>query len=61
LAEVHRTQISELLRARQVPRLPTLIRLAGALEIEPSELLEGIHFEPAEQHGKYKITYSKKS
>lgn len=55
LAELHRTQISELLRGRQIPRLDSVVRLSGALEIDPAELLEGIRFEPAAQQGKYRI------
>ena len=45
---------------RQLPRLDSLIRLSGALGVEPAELLKGIHFEPADQHGKYRIARSKK-
>jgi transcriptional regulator with XRE-family HTH domain len=60
LAEMHRTQVSELLRGRQVPRLDSVIRLSGALGVEPGELLDGIRFEPAAQTGQYKITPAKK-
>lgn len=55
LAEIHRTQIGELLRAKQLPRLDTLIKLAGALNVSPCDLLEGIAWEPAAQTGKFKI------
>lgn len=61
LAELHRTQISELLRGRQVPRLDSVVRLSGALGVEPAELLEGIRFEPAAQQGEYRIAQSKTS
>jgi transcriptional regulator with XRE-family HTH domain len=60
LAELHRTQVSELLRGRQLPRLDSVVRLSGALGVEPAELLEGIRFEPAAQHGQYQITPAKK-
>jgi transcriptional regulator with XRE-family HTH domain len=60
LAELHRTQISELLRGRQVPRLDSVVRLSGALGVEPAELLEGVRFEPAAQQGEYRIAQSKK-
>jgi transcriptional regulator with XRE-family HTH domain len=60
LAELHRTQVSELLRGRQLPRLDSLIRLSGALGVEPAELLKGIRFEPADQPGKYRISRAKK-
>jgi transcriptional regulator with XRE-family HTH domain len=60
-AEIHRTQVSELLRGNQLPRVDTLIKLAGALEIEPVALLEGIKFNPtSSQPGQFKITPSKK-
>jgi transcriptional regulator with XRE-family HTH domain len=60
-AEIHRTQVSELLRGNQLPRLDTLVKLAGALEIEPADLLEGISFNPAaSQSGQFKITPPKK-
>lgn len=60
LAELHRTQISELLRGRQLPRLDSVIRLSGALGVEPADLLEGIRFEPAAQQGQYRIAPSRK-
>ncbi|HVD37692.1 MAG TPA: helix-turn-helix transcriptional regulator [Solirubrobacterales bacterium] len=56
-ASIHRTQVSELLHGKQVPRVDTLVKLAGALEIEPVDLLEGIRFEPAvSEPGEFKIT-----
>jgi transcriptional regulator with XRE-family HTH domain len=61
LSELHRTQISELLRGRQLPRLDSVVRLSGALGVDPAELLKGIRFEPADQHGKYRISPAKKS
>ena len=61
LAELHRTQVSELLRGRQLPRLDSVVRLSGALGVEPAELLEGIHFEPAGSKGQYKVAPAKKS
>ena len=45
-AGLHRTEISFLERALRVPRLDTLVRLAGALEADPSELLAGMAREP---------------
>lgn len=45
-AVLHRTEISLLERARRVPRIDTLLRLAGALEAEPGELLTGIAWMP---------------
>jgi len=45
-ASLHRTEVSQLERGLRVPRIDTLIKLAGALEIEPSELLDGLAWEP---------------
>jgi transcriptional regulator with XRE-family HTH domain len=45
-AELHRTQIGLLERGARVPRIDTLIKLAAALSIPPSDLLEGIAWHP---------------
>ena len=45
-AVLHRTEISLLERARRVPRIDTVLRIAGALEAEPGELLTGIRWMP---------------
>lgn len=59
-AEIHRTQVGDLLRGNQMPRVDTLIKLAGALGIEPKDLLEGMSWEPAGQEGTFKIEPPKK-
>ncbi len=41
-ASLHRTEISLLERGTRVPRIDTLIKLAGALEVSPCDLLDGI-------------------
>ena len=41
-ADLHRTEISLLERGAREPRLSTIVRLARALEITPTELLDGI-------------------
>ena len=41
-ADVHRTEISQLERGLRVPRIDTLLKLAGALEVEPAALLDGM-------------------
>jgi transcriptional regulator with XRE-family HTH domain len=41
-AEIHRTQVGDLLRSKQAPRLETIVRLAGALGTSPASLIEGI-------------------
>jgi transcriptional regulator with XRE-family HTH domain len=47
LASLHRTEIGMLEHGTRLARVDTLMKLAGALSIEPSELLEGIHWVPA--------------
>jgi transcriptional regulator with XRE-family HTH domain len=58
-AEIHRTQVSELLKGGN-PTLATVVRLAGALGVSPADLIEGIAWEPAEQTGRYKLTPPKR-
>ncbi len=41
-AGLHRTEISLLERGLRLPRLDTIVRLAGAVEAEPCELLTGM-------------------
>jgi transcriptional regulator with XRE-family HTH domain len=47
-ASLHRTEISLLERGERLPRVDTLVKVAGALEISPCDLLEGIAWEPGE-------------
>jgi transcriptional regulator with XRE-family HTH domain len=47
-ASVHRTEISQLERGLRIARIDTLVKLAASLEADPSELLEGIAWEPGE-------------
>ena len=42
----HRTAISMWERADRLPRLDSIIKLAGALGVTPAELLDGIVWEP---------------
>ncbi len=46
LSSLHRTEISLLERGTRIPRIDTLVKLAGALSIAPSELLDGIDWTP---------------
>lgn len=51
-ASLHRTEVSQLERGLRVPRIDTVAKLAGALEVDPGELFEGIAWEPGQvQHG----------
>lgn len=43
-AGLHRTEISLLERGLRLPRLDTIVRLAGAVEAEPCELLRGMAY-----------------
>lgn len=46
LSSVHRTAISELELGRNVPGLDTVIKLAGALGLEPCELMADVRWTP---------------
>lgn len=46
-AELHRTEISELERGLRVPRMDTLLKLGGAIGVEPDALMRGIRWTPA--------------
>ena len=46
LASMHRTEIGLLEGGKRTPRIDTLIRLAGSLEVRPEALLEGIQWVP---------------
>ena len=60
-SEIHRSQVSEILGARADARLTTILRLAGALKVDPSELIEGLAFEPADRIGEFKVKPAKES
>jgi transcriptional regulator with XRE-family HTH domain len=59
-AEIHRSQIHQLEHALQIPKIDTLVKLAGALGISAGDLLDGLEFEPAISSGKFKITPAKR-
>jgi transcriptional regulator with XRE-family HTH domain len=46
LASLHRTEIGKIEEGTRLPRVDTLVKLAGALSISPGELLEGIRWTP---------------
>ncbi|MFZ0436175.1 MAG: helix-turn-helix transcriptional regulator [Chthoniobacterales bacterium] len=48
LSGIHRTEASLLERGKREPRLGTLVKLAGALEVTVEELAEGIEWWPTE-------------
>jgi transcriptional regulator with XRE-family HTH domain len=41
-ASLHRTEISQLERGVRLPKIDTLVKLAGALSVPPGDLLKGI-------------------
>jgi transcriptional regulator with XRE-family HTH domain len=45
-SSLHRTQISLLENGHRMPRVHTLVCLAGALGVTPNDLLDGITWEP---------------
>lgn len=47
LASLHRTEIGMLERGVRLARIDTLIKLAGAMEIPPGDLLAGVDWIPA--------------
>jgi len=50
-ASLHRTEIGKLENTERVPRIDTLIRLAGAMAVPPAELLDGIAWVPRPRRG----------
>lgn len=47
-ASLHRTHIGLLERGARVPGIDTLVRLAGALDCDPDDLIAGIEWRPAQ-------------
>jgi transcriptional regulator with XRE-family HTH domain len=50
-SSLHRTEIGLLERGERVPRIDTLVKIAGALQIPASELVDGIRWAPTETSG----------
>jgi transcriptional regulator with XRE-family HTH domain len=60
-ASLHRTAISEMEKGERLPRLDTLVKLAGALATKPETLLEGIGWEPTlSRTGRFKVVKPKR-
>jgi transcriptional regulator with XRE-family HTH domain len=47
-ASLHRTEVSQLERGLRLPRVDTLAKLVGSLEISADELLDGLAWTPGE-------------
>jgi len=55
-ASLHRTAVGQIERGERVARVDTLVKLAGALGVDPSELLAGLSWQPAEmQVGRFEF------
>lgn len=54
-ASLHKTEISLLERGLRLPRLDTIVKVAGSIEVEPCELLIGMGWRPVGsiQRGRY--------
>src|SRR5260221_12891562 len=48
LASLHRTEVGQLERGVRLARIDTVVKLAGALEVAPGSLLDGMAWEPGE-------------
>jgi transcriptional regulator with XRE-family HTH domain len=46
-SSLHRTEVGMLERGIRLPRIDTLIKLAGAIEVDPGELLDGLDWKLA--------------
>ena len=56
-ASLHRTEIGLLERGGRLPRIDTLAKLAGALGVPTSSLLDGIEWTPGEiQRGSFIVS-----
>jgi transcriptional regulator with XRE-family HTH domain len=47
-ASLHRTEIGELERGTRIARIDTVVKLAGALDVAPADLLAGMVWEPGD-------------
>lgn len=57
LIDLHRTEVSQLERGLRVPRLDTVLKLAGGVEVSPCDLVAGLRWQPgslAEVGGGYR-------
>ncbi len=46
---LHRSEVSEVERGLRVPRLDTILRLAGGVEVPPCDLVTGLRWQPGSQ------------
>ena len=55
LSALHRTEIGQLERGIRIPRIDTLIKLAGALQLPPGDLLKGMERHTGEAFARAKL------
>ncbi|HET7053477.1 MAG TPA: helix-turn-helix transcriptional regulator [Solirubrobacterales bacterium] len=56
-ASLHRSEIGLLERGERMPRIDTVVKLAGALGVPAAELLDGIEWTPGEvQLGSFEVS-----
>ena len=56
-ASLHRTEIGQLERGVRLARIDTLVKLAGSLGVPPSELLDGMDWDPGGTRiGKFRVS-----
>lgn len=56
-ASLHRTAVGMLERGERVPRIDSLVKLAGSLEVSAGELLDGLEWKPGETvHGSFRLS-----
>jgi transcriptional regulator with XRE-family HTH domain len=56
-ATLHRTEIGLLERGERLPRIDTMVKLAGALGVPPVELIAGIDWQPADMtKGSFRVS-----
>jgi transcriptional regulator with XRE-family HTH domain len=58
-ADLHRTEIGQLERGHRLPRIDTVVKLAGALSVEPGDLMVGMKWKPGgvARPGKFKAAH----
>lgn len=60
-ASVHRTEIGLLERGGRIPRIDTLVKIAGSLGVSPCQLLEGIVWQPGNiAYGNFRVIADEK-
>lgn len=61
LASIHRTEVGMLERGIRLPRIDTVLKLSGGLEVEPGELLDGMQWLPPGPPREGQFTYAPQS